>query len=66
VLRGFNRLKPDKWNLHGAKQTKDEEGVVGNVDPVGKAIHQDQDEHMKWDQVDDENIATPGRHLQQH
>ena len=41
VLRSLKGLKPDEGNLHRAKKSEDEEGVVGHVDAVGVAVHQD-------------------------
>ena len=64
MFRGLDRLKPDEGDLHGAEQAEDEEGVVGHVDAVGKPVHQDQDEDVKRDQVDDEHAASPCRHLE--
>lgn len=63
MLWGLNRLKPDEGDLHGAEQSEDEEGVVGDVDPVWEPVHQDQDKDMKRDQVDDEDVSAPSWHL---
>ena len=63
VFGRLNRLEADEGDLHGAEQAEDEEGVVGDVDAVGEPVHQDEDEDVKWDQVDDEHVAAPCRHL---
>lgn len=34
-----------------------------DVDPPAVSLHQQEDKHMQWNKVDDENIATPCRDL---
>ena len=34
MLRGLDGLEPDERDLHRAKETHDEEGVVRHVDPL--------------------------------
>lgn len=36
-----------------------------NVDPPAVSLHQQQNKHMQWNKIDDENITTPCRDLQQ-
>lgn len=36
-----------------------------NVDPPAVSLHQQEDKHMQWNKVDDENIATPCRDLRE-
>lgn len=33
------------------------------VDPAAVALHQQQHKHVKRDEVDDEDVSAPGRHL---
>ena len=63
MLGRFDRLKPDKGDLHGAKETDDEKGVVSNVDPLRISVHQQQDKDVQGNQIDDEDVATPSRYL---
>ena len=63
MLAGSDRLESDEWDLHRAQQSEDEEGGVGRVQPGRVAAHQHQREDVQRDQVDDEDVATPGGHL---
>ena len=50
-------------DLHGAEQTDDEEDSVGRVESFAEPSHEEKDECVQGDQVDDEHIASPSRHL---
>ena len=63
VLRSFDGLETHEWDLHWAEETDDEESVVGDVDPLGVAVHQQQNKDVEGDQVDDKDVASPCRHL---
>ena len=53
VLRGADQLEPDERDLHGAEEADDEEGVLEGLDPLAMATHQQQDEHVQGEQVED-------------
>ena len=53
MLRGADRLEPDERDLHGAEEADDEEGVLEGLDPLAMATHQQQDEHVQGEQVED-------------
>ena len=63
MLRCFDWLETDEWNLHGAEQSNDEERVVSDVDPLRISIHQQKHKHVQGDEIDNENVSSPGRHL---
>ena len=48
VLLGADQLEPDQWDLSGdsGEEANDEERVVGGVDPLVVATHQQQDENV--------------------
>ena len=60
MLRSLHGLEADEGNLHRADETDDKEGVVCHVDAVTKAVHQQENKDMERDQIDDEDVATPG------
>ena len=57
------KVLTDKWNLHRQNQAQDEERSIGCVYSVRISAHQQQDEDMQGDQVDDENVTSPSRYL---
>ena len=63
MLRCLNGLESNEGNLHGAEQANNEEGVVGHVNPLRISVHQQKDEHVEGDQVDDKDVAAPSGHL---
>ena len=60
MLRCFDWLETDEWNLHGAEQSNDEERVVSDVDPLRISIHQQKYKHVQGDEIDNENVSSPG------
>ena len=63
MLGGLDRLEPDEGDLHGAEESDDEERVVRHVDPLTESVHEDEDEDVQRDQVDDEHVAAPRGNL---
>ena len=65
MLRGFDGLEPDEGDLHGAEEADDEEGVVGDIDPLRESSHEEEHKHVEGDQIDDEDVASPcGHHVE--
>ncbi len=62
MLAGLDGLEADERDLHGEDGAEAVDGAVGDVDPVGKTPGDHQREHVHRDQVDEEHVATPGRH----
>ena len=63
VFTRANRLKADEWDLHGQNQAQNEEDRVGHVQTQRVPAKDDQHEHVHRNEIDDEDIATPGRDL---
>ena len=63
MFRRIYWLEPDKGDLHGQKGSNGVNGAVSNVDTMGKPSCSHQGEDMKGDEVDQEHISSPGRHL---
>lgn len=62
MFAGFDWLKANKWNLHGEQQSHDVERRIRDIDPRAVSLHDHQNEHVQWNKIDDEHIASPGRH----
>jgi hypothetical protein len=54
-----NGLEPNKWDLHGQNSANRVCGGVGDVEALGESAGANQGQNMEWDQVDQEDIATP-------
>lgn len=54
-----DRLEADEGYLHGEQQADDVEHRVADEETLGEAAHDQQQEHMERDQVDDEHVTTP-------
>jgi len=52
-------IRTDKRDLHGKDQAKNEESGVRRVDAVRKSTHEQKNENMEGNQVNDEHITTP-------
>ena len=52
-------IRTDKRDLHGEDQAKNEESSVRRVDAVRKSTHEQKNENMEGNQVNDEHITTP-------
>lgn len=50
-------IKHLRMTVHWTKLT--------NVDSPAVSLHQQQNKHMQWNKVDDENITTPCRDLEE-
>ena len=61
MFTGLHWLESNERDLHGAEKSHNEEGVVRHVDPLGEPTHQQEDEDMEGDEVDDEDVSSPGR-----
>ncbi len=64
MLRGLDGLKSDERNLHGQDCADRIHGGVRNVDAMGEATADHQHKHVQGNEVDEEHVAAPGRHLQ--
>lgn len=62
MFRGAYGLEPNEGNLHRANKAQDVEGGVGRVEAVREASHQQEGEHVEWDEVDDVHVAAPRTH----
>lgn len=74
VLRGLNRLKPNKFHLHSKQSTltviirecnstyHNVENGICNIDSIGVPSSDQHNEHVQWNQISDEHIATPCCH----
>ena len=63
VFGGLQRLEADKGDLHAENGAEDVEGGVGNVDALVEASSDHEHEDVQGDEVDQEHVATPRRHL---
>ena len=63
MLGRLDGLEPDEGDLHGAEEADDEEGVVRNVDPLAESVHEDKDEDVQRNQIDDKHVAAPSGNL---
>ena len=63
VLRGLNGLEPDEGDLHRKDGAEGVDGGVRDVDPVGVPSADHQDENVNRNQVDQEHVTAPRRHL---
>ena len=59
MLGGLDGLESDEGDLHRTDETNDEKGVVGHVNSMRKSVHEDQDEDVEGNEVDDEYVASP-------
>lgn len=64
VFAGADGLEADEGDLHGEQQPEDVEGGVAGEQSVRVATHDEQSEHVQRDQIDDEHVASPRRHLE--
>lgn len=62
MLRCANGLEANKWNLHGAHESKYKEAGVGCVKSSTEAAHDEQHQHVQGDKIDDVDITSPGTH----
>lgn len=62
VFAGTNRLESNEWNLHREKQSQNVECCVAGEQTWRVTAHDQQHKHMQWDQIDDEDVTTPGGH----
>lgn len=58
-------LETHEGNLHGQDGAQAVDCAVGYIDAVREPACQHQNQDMKGDEVDKENIATPGRYLEE-
>ena len=47
---------------HSFPLTQDEKDGVGDVEPLRESAHEDEDEGVKGNEIDDEDVAAPRRH----
>ncbi|KAF9415460.1 hypothetical protein HW555_006882 [Spodoptera exigua] len=59
VFTSPDRLESYEGDLHGHKQSNNVEHSVADKQSLGEPSHNEKQEHMKRDQVDDEYIASP-------
>mgnify|MGYP007078473077 FL=1 len=59
VLRGVNGREIDKADLEGTHCSQDIEGRVSDVQAVAIASDEHHDKNVQWDEVDDEDVASP-------
>ena len=62
VLAGADRQESNEGDLHRGDKSDDKEGVVGDVDPLRESSHQEEHKHVEGDEIDDEDVASPGGH----
>ena len=65
MLGALNRLETDEGDLHRQDGAKRVDSAVGDVDAMWEAARQDQRQHVQRNQIDEEDVATPRRHLYQ-
>ena len=63
VLAGLDGAEADERDLHGQNGAQDVHGGVGNVDAVVEAARHNEHKYVQRDEVDEEDVAAPRRHL---
>lgn len=59
-------LETNKRDLHGEDGAQAVDCAVSHVDAVGESAGEHQNQDVKGDKVDQENVATPGGNLDTH
>lgn len=63
VLVGLDGLEADEGDLHGEQRAQHIQSAVGHVHAMRIAPAQQQHQHVQRNQVDNEDVASPCRHL---
>lgn len=62
MLGRADGLESDERHVHGEECAQQIEGAVGDVETMGVATDEQQHEHVRRDEINDEDVAAPRRH----
>lgn len=60
MLRSSDGLEADEGNLHTQQKAQNVKRGVTREEPIAKSVHDQKGENVEGNQVDDEDVSSPG------
>lgn len=62
MLRTLHRLEANERDLHRQNRSDAIQNTISHIDPMRKPSSGHQRQHMQWNQINEEDVASPRRH----